>query len=155
MGVKSISAASGSTSIFPFATAQFVATLNYTDSTTGVPAAGSVTFASSNPAVATINSSSGLATGVLSALGGTTNITANLTGIPSTPVALTVYGVASVTITPANPTFPLGLANSTLAFGPTNNSVPILRHGDLHRSRHRHGERNLHRDVAVLGGRRP
>ena len=127
-GVKSVSAApaaGASTSIFPFATAQFVATLNYTDGTTGVVPANSVTFASSNPGVATINSSSGLATGVLSAAGGTTNITANMTGIPSAPVALNVYGVQSVTVTPANPTFPLGLANSTLAYGPTNNSVPF------------------------------
>ena len=127
-GVKSVSAApaaGASTSIFPFATAQFVATLNYTDGTTGVPPANSVTFASSNPGIATINSSSGLATGVLSAAGGTTNITANMTGIPSAPVALNVYGVQSVTVTPANPTFPLGLANSTLAYGPTNNSVPF------------------------------
>ena len=127
-GVKSVSAApaaGASTSIFPFATAQFVATLNYTDGTTGVLPANSVTFASSNPGVATINSSSGLATGVLSAAGGTTNITANMTGIPSVPVALNVYGVQSVTVTPANPTFPLGLANSALPYGPTNNSVPF------------------------------
>jgi hypothetical protein len=124
-GVKSISAASASPSIFPFATAQFAATLNYTDGTTGVPAAGSVTFASSNPAVATINSSSGLATGVLSAAGGATNITANMAGITPTPFALNVYGVASVTVTPANPTFPLGMASSTGAYGPTNNSVPF------------------------------
>ncbi len=127
-GVKSVStapAAGSSSNIFPLATAQFAATLTYTDGTTGVPPANSVTFASSNAGVATINSGTGLATGVLSAAGGTTNITANMTGILSTPAALNVYGVKSVTVTPANPTFPLGLANSTLAFGPTNNSVPF------------------------------
>jgi hypothetical protein len=127
-GVKSVStapAAGSSLNIFPLATSQFVATLNYTDGTTGVAPANSVTFASSNAGVATITSTTGLATGVLSAAGGTTNITANMTGILATPAALNVYGVKSVTVTPANPTFPLGLANSTLAFGPTNNSVPF------------------------------
>ena len=126
--MKSVStapAAGSSTSIFPLATSQFVATLNYTDGTTGVPPANSVTFASSNLGVAIINSATGLATGVVSAAGGTTNITASLTGILSTPTALNVYGVKSVAVTPANPTFPLGLANPTLAFGPTNNSVPF------------------------------
>jgi hypothetical protein len=119
--ITSLSVSAPSTSIHPLGTDQFTATATYSDGTKGTVAA---TFASSNTGVATISSSTGLATGVISVAGGTTNITAATGGFTSPPFLLTVQGV-SVAVTPANPTFPLGLANAALPFGPTNNSVPF------------------------------
>jgi Bacterial Ig-like domain (group 2) len=123
--VTSVTLAAPATAIYPLGTDQFTATVHYNDGTSGAPAANTVTFASSSPAVATINGGTGLATGVVTAAGGTTNITATVTGGPtSAPFALSVRGV-SIVVTPANPAFPLGLANAALAFGPTNNSLPF------------------------------
>ena len=72
-----------------------------------------VTFASSNPAVATISSTSGVATGVDP---GTTSITATSEGKTSPPATLTVSAapVASVTISPTTQTVVDG--QSTPAF---------------------------------------
>ncbi|MGB9477717.1 MAG: choice-of-anchor D domain-containing protein [Candidatus Acidiferrum sp.] len=117
--VTALAVSAPSSSIYPFGTDQFTATATYSDGSTGTVAA---TFASSNTAAATITTA-GLATGVLSAAGGTTNITATFSSITSPAFVLTVKGVQSVAVTPANPTFPLGLANSALAYGPTNNAV--------------------------------
>ena len=156
-GVKSISAASVSTSIFPFATAQFVATLNYTDGTTGVPAAGSVTFASSNPLIATINSSSGIATGVLSAAGGATNITANLTGIPVNAGRVDCIRSGIGHDHAGQPDIPAGTGKFDAGLRADQQLGAVHRHGDLQRSRQHDGQRNVHRDVVVLdyhsGGR--
>ena len=119
--ITSVTVSAPATSIYPFGTDQFSATAAYSDGTSGAVTA---TFASSNPGVASIGSATGLATGVLSAVAGTTNITATVTGAPvSAPFVLTVAGVQSVAVTPASPTFPLGLANSALPFGSTNNQV--------------------------------
>jgi hypothetical protein len=119
--ITSVTVSAPATSIYPFGTDQFSATAAYSDGTSGAVTA---TFASSNPGVASIGSATGLATGVLSAVAGTTNITATVTGAPvSAPFVLTVAGVQSVAVTPASPTFPLGLANSALPFGSTNNAV--------------------------------
>lgn len=119
--ITSVSVSAPSSSIYPLGTDQFTATANYTDGSTGPVAAA---FASSNIGVATINSTTGLATGVLSTAGGTTNITATVSGAPtSSPFVLAVAGVLSVVVTPATPTFPLGMANAALPFGPTNNTL--------------------------------
>jgi hypothetical protein len=119
--ITAVTVSAPAASIYPFGTDQFSATAAYSD---GTSAPVTATFASSNTGVATINSTSGLATGVLSAAGGTTNITATVSGAPvSAPFVLAVAGVQSVAVTPASPTFPLGMANSALPFGPTNNQV--------------------------------
>ena len=72
-----------------------------------------ITFASSNPGVATINSSTGVATGVAA---GTTSITASSGGKTSSPATLTVSPapVASVTISPTTQSVVNG--SSTPAF---------------------------------------
>jgi hypothetical protein len=120
--ITALSVSAPLASIYPLGTDQFTATATYSDGTSGAVAA---TFTSSTGA-ATINSSTGLATGVLSAAGGTTNITATVSGVPpSPPFMLTVAGVQSVAVAPLNPSFPLGLANPALPFGPTNNTVPF------------------------------
>ena len=130
--IQSVTVSAPSASIYPLGTDQFTATAHYSDGTTAALPSGGVaaTFASSNPGVATINSATGLATGVLFSAANvpvptnTTNITATVPGVPtSLPFALTVAGVQSVAVTPAAPTFPLGLANASLPFGPTNNTV--------------------------------
>ena len=119
--ITAVTVSAPAASIYPFGTDQFSATAAYSD---GTSAPVTATFASSNTGVATISSTSGVATGVLSAAGGTTNITATVSGAPvSAPFVLAVAGVQSVAVTPASPTFPLGLANSALPFGATNNQV--------------------------------
>src|SRR5713226_5958183 len=68
-----------------------------------------VTWNSSNPAAATINTSSGLATGVGS---GTTTIMATLSGVNGT-ATLTVIGATKVTVTPITKTI---MAGATFQF---------------------------------------
>jgi len=64
-------------------------------------------WVSSNPAVATINPTTGLVTGVI---GGTTQITATSDGVASPAITLTVVNapVATVTVSPAAPTVVTG-----------------------------------------------
>ena len=82
---------------------QFIATGTYADGTTNV-ITSSVTWASSNTAVATISNSpgtQGLVTGVAA---GTTSITATLGSVVSPPVGLTVSSspLVSIAVTPPN-----------------------------------------------------
>jgi hypothetical protein len=78
---------------------QFTATGTYPNGSTS-DVTSQVIWNSSNLTVATI-SSSGVATCVAS---GTTNISANLGKLKSQPVVLTVMSVASITVSPSNPT---------------------------------------------------
>lgn len=89
-------------------TSQFIATGTYSDKSTQ-NITSSVTWTSSNTAVATIGSAfptAGLAAGLTA---GTTAITAASGSISSSPVTLTVTNAnaSGLTITPSNPTLPL------------------------------------------------
>jgi 6-phosphogluconolactonase (cycloisomerase 2 family) len=77
-------------------TLQFTATGYYSNGaiTPGI----TVSWSSSNTAVATINGTTGIATGVAS---GTTTITATALGITSGTTTLTVAGLSSIAVTPA------------------------------------------------------
>jgi hypothetical protein len=74
-------------------TAAFTKALTYLDASTNNGATEGATFASSNTGVATINPTTGVATGVT---GGTTQITATLFGVSSTPQTLTVTGSPTI-----------------------------------------------------------
>ena len=89
-------------------TAQFIATGTYSDKSTQ-NITSSVTWTSTNTAVATISSTfptAGLATGLTA---GTTTITAASGSISSSPVTLTVTNenATGLSITPSNPNLPL------------------------------------------------
>jgi hypothetical protein len=93
---------------------QFTATGTYSDGSTA-DITSQVTWASSNPAIATISSAglAGLATGETA---GNTNITAIMSGVTSSPVTLTVIAptLSSIMIMPAAPT--LGGVGATQQF---------------------------------------
>jgi GH18 family chitinase len=88
------------------ATQQFIATGHYTNNSTATLTT-SVTWVSSNASVATI-SSVGLSTGV--ALG-TTQISANMSGIFSSNVSLSVKVLTSIAVTP-NPSTNMGVGST-------------------------------------------
>ena len=90
----------------------FTAMGTYADGTT-INITNSVTFASSNTAVATIDAS-GVATGL--ALG-TTNITASLGGVTSPSDTLTVLKPTSIAVGPANLVVDAGLPEQFAAMG--------------------------------------
>jgi len=94
-------------------TQQFTATGFYSNGT--VTPGLSVSWSSSNTSVATINGTSGVATGVAN---GTTTITATALGITSASTTLTVNGITSITVTPADPSIGVG---QTQAFKATSN----------------------------------
>jgi 6-phosphogluconolactonase (cycloisomerase 2 family) len=73
-----------------------------------------VAWSSSNSNVATINSSSGVATAVGS---GTTMITATLSGVTSSPATLSVNQLKSIAVTPANQTIAAGATEQYTATG--------------------------------------
>jgi uncharacterized protein YjdB len=77
---------------------QFIATGTYSDGS-NADLTSQVTWVSDTPATATV-SSSGLATGIA---GGTTNISASLSGVTSPGITLTVEPLRSIEITPGNP----------------------------------------------------
>jgi len=104
------------------ATMRFTATAHYNDQTTG-DITSKVTWSSSDPSVATINST-GLATAVAV---GTTTITATSTmsnsysgdegTSDSTTLTVTSAALLSISITPANPTLPPGTTQQFSASG--------------------------------------
>ena len=110
------------------ATMRFTATAYYNDQTTG-EVTTEVTWSSSNTSVATINSS-GLATAVAA---GTTTITASSTmsnsysgetgTSDSTTLTVTAAALLSISITPANPTLPLGTTQQFTASGTYTDGV--------------------------------
>src|SRR5208283_1769191 len=103
---------------------QFKATGTYTDNSTQ-DLTSQATWESSNPTAATINSS-GLATGVGT---GTTQITAALSGVTSPGDTLTVTAatLASIAVTPVNPSIAKGTSQQFKATGTyTDNSTQDL-----------------------------
>lgn len=84
-------------------TQQFTATGYYSNGsiTPGI----TVSWSSSNTAVATINGTTGVAAGVAT---GTTTITATALGITSGTTTLTVAGLSSIAVTPATTTISIG-----------------------------------------------
>jgi len=95
------------------ATIQFTATGRYSDGSTR-DLTNSLTWTSSNTAVATINSS-GLAATVTV---GTTDITANANGVNAqTSLTVTAQVLASIAVTPANSSIPLGTTEQLTATG--------------------------------------
>ena len=111
--VASVTVTPASPSIAMTATQQFTATAKDSSGNT----MSGVTFAwtSSATAVATINSSTGMATGVSA---GTTQISASASGVSSSADTLTVTPpvIATITVTPASPSI---LVNATQQFAAT------------------------------------
>ncbi len=110
-------------------TCQFTATGTYNDGKTA-DLTGLVTWASSDPAKATISNatgSKGLATGLVA---GPTTITATdpATGVNgTTTLTVTSATLASIAVTPANPSVPNGLTRQFVATGTyTDNSTQVL-----------------------------
>ncbi len=99
--LKSIAVTPSNPSISPSQTQQFTATGTYSDGSTK-NITTSVTWASSNTAVATIGTSSGLATSVTA---GTSQITATLGTVvsPSDSLTVTAITLQSIAVTPSNP----------------------------------------------------
>ncbi len=99
--LRSIAITPANPSITPSQIQQFTATGTYSDGSTK-SITTSVTWASSNTAVATIGASTGLATGVAA---GTSQITATLGSVvsPSDTLTVTAAALQSIAITPANP----------------------------------------------------
>ena len=99
--LQSIAVTPSNPSISPSKTQQFTATGTYSDGSTK-NITTTVTWASSNNAVATIGTSTGLATGVTA---GTSQITATLGSVVSPGGALTVTAATlqSIAVTPSNP----------------------------------------------------
>ena len=93
-------------------TLQLDATGTYSDGTT--PDVSSlVVWGSSNPTVASVSNST-----VTGLNAGTTNITANLDGVTSPPVAITVIALSSIVITPTVPvTIAVGATQQYTATG--------------------------------------
>ncbi|TXJ01195.1 MAG: Ig-like domain-containing protein [Neisseriales bacterium] len=97
-------------------TQAYTATGTYSDGTTP-DITNSVTWASSDPAVATINSSTGVTT--VAAASGTTNVTASLNGVTSNTAILTASAAVlqSIAITPGSATVAKGLTQAYTATG--------------------------------------
>ena len=98
-------------------TSHFIATATYTDKSTA-DITSQVSWASSNTAVATIDNSNGVATGIAA---GETTITASVSGIsaPGTKLTVTAAEITGITITSSTQTTPKGLAvtyTATAAF---------------------------------------
>ena len=109
----SISVTPAGASIPKGATVQFTATGTYSDGSTQNITA-TVTWSSSNPAMATI-AAGGLATGVKK---GTATITATLGSVSGfTTLTVTAAVLVSISVTPANPNIPLGTAKQFKALG--------------------------------------
>jgi hypothetical protein len=102
-------------------TQQFTATGTYSDSST-LNLTGSVTWSSSNTAVATFSSSAGLATGVAP---GTTTITATLGSISGSTGLTVTATLVSIAVTPANPSIPSGTTQQFTATGTYSDSSTL------------------------------
>jgi len=91
---------------------QFTATGTYSNGTTG-NLTSSATWSSSNPAAATITTS-GLATGVAA---GSTTLTATSGSISGSTTLTVTPALASIAITPSNPSIPVGSSQQLTATG--------------------------------------
>jgi Bacterial Ig-like domain (group 2) len=120
--LQTITVTPGSPSIATPATQQFQATGDFSDGSTQNLSTG-VIWTSSNPAVATINATTGLATAVTA---GTTQITAMLGTVASVPVTLTVTAgtvtLQSITVNPGNPVVTVGGTQQLSATGTYSDS---------------------------------
>ncbi|MBS1865618.1 MAG: Ig-like domain-containing protein [Acidobacteria bacterium] len=98
--LQSIAVSPANPALFPTQTQQFSATGKYSDGSSK-DVTVTATWTSSSPAIATIGTSSGLATGVTA---GTTQITATLGSVTSPSDTLTVNAVTlqSIAVTPTN-----------------------------------------------------
>jgi len=102
----SINVTGASTVSVGAATAAYVAMGTYNDGLGARDISGSVTWSSSDTAKATINGGTRQATGIL---GGSTNITASLSGVTSNAISLTVQPtLANISVTPATPSVNVG-----------------------------------------------
>ena len=104
---------SPATSTIPVGTTQQYTASGYY-SNGGITPGLSVTWGSSTPTVATINGTSGVATGVAV---GTTTITATALGITATTATLNVNQLTAITITPLNQTIAIGATEQYDAVG--------------------------------------
>ena len=118
--------------IYQGQTEQFTATGTFSDnSTQNITATAS--WSAGTGTVATISNSApiGLATGVA---GGTVAVSATSGSVTSTTTGgdgnLTVVGITSITVSPANPTAYLGDANPSNPNGPQNNTVQFAATAD-------------------------
>ncbi len=119
----SIAVTPATASIAATTTQQFVATGTYADNSTSL-ITSTVTWASSNPTVATVSNSpgtQGLASGLTP---GTSSITATLGSITSPPATLTVTSatLVSIAVTPANPAIVLQTQQQFTATGTFSDS---------------------------------
>lgn len=121
--LQSVAIAPSSPSIPKGTTQQFSATAIYTDGTT-LDVTHGVTWASATPATATIGASSGFATSVAV---GTTQITATLDTMLSSPVTLTVTAAAlrTIAVTPSSPTIVSGETQQFTAIGTFSDSSTL------------------------------
>jgi trimeric autotransporter adhesin len=110
--LSSISVTPANPSIKVGAMQQFTATGTYSDNSSK-DLTTQVTWSSATSAVAMINSA-GLATGLS---GGTSMITASLSGVTSPPDTLTVVSLTKIAVTPPNPSVALGLTQQFTATG--------------------------------------
>jgi uncharacterized protein YjdB len=115
LALVSIAVTSPSASVAKGQTLQFTATGTYSDGSTQ-NITGQVGWTSSAPGVASINTNTGLATGV--APGGPVTITATLGGaIGSAMLTVSPPALVSITITPPNPSVAAGLSSQLTATG--------------------------------------
>ena len=121
--LQSVTIAGAQSSIAAGQTDAFTATGHYSNGTTQTLTTG-VVWTSSVPATATINVSSGLATGVAA---GTTSITAASGGFTSPGVTLTVTAATlqSIAVTPATASIAAGLTQPYTATGTYSNGTTL------------------------------
>ena len=125
VGRVAIAVTPANTSIAAGTTQQFVATMTYSDTSTGDVTA-LATWASSVTTVATLNPGTpGLATGVTQ---GTTTISAVFAGLAAgTQLTVTAAQLVSIQVTPPNPINPLGTTRQFTATGTySDNSIQDL-----------------------------
>jgi hypothetical protein len=122
--LSSISISPANGVLYVKGTQQFTATGHYSDGTTKDLTSQS-TWASSNQSVATIISTSGLATGVVD---GTTTISATEGGVSGdTTLNVTTATLSKIVVTPANPSIPVGVTEPFVATGTyTDSSTYII-----------------------------
>jgi uncharacterized protein YjdB len=118
--LASISVTPANPSIAVGSTKQFTATGTYSNGTTS-NITTQVAWSSSNTSVATVNVSSGLAAGVAA---GNSTITATLGSISgSTTLTVTGTTLASISVTPANPSIAVGSTKQFTATGTYSNGT--------------------------------
>ena len=116
--LKSIAVTPATVSLAPGATQQFTATATYSDGSTA-NISTSATWISASPSIATINSS-GLATGVA---GGSTMVSASLSGISSNAATISVVALTSISVTPSSVSVSVGGAEQFTATASYSNGT--------------------------------